>query len=30
MPIIMSYNNCSCCSSWWWAWGCPKRVELYL
>jgi len=21
---------CSCCSSWWWAWGCPKPVELYL
>jgi len=20
----------SCCSSWWWAWGCPKHVELYL
>jgi hypothetical protein len=17
-------------SSWWWAWGCPKHVELYL
>jgi hypothetical protein len=21
---------CSCCSSWWWAWGCPKHVERYL
>jgi len=22
---------CYCsCSSWWWAWGCPKHVELYL
>jgi hypothetical protein len=21
---------CSCCSSWWWAWGRPKHVELYL
>jgi hypothetical protein len=20
---------CSCCSSWWWAWGCPNHVELY-
>jgi len=17
-------------SSWWWAWGCPKHVELYM
>jgi len=22
--------SCSCCSSWWWAWGCPKHVELYI
>ena len=21
---------CSCCSSWWWPWGCLKHVELYL
>jgi len=21
---------CSCYSSWWWAWRCPKHVELYL
>jgi hypothetical protein len=21
---------CSCCSSWWWLWGCPKHVELCL
>jgi len=21
---------CSCCNSWWWAWGCPKHVELNL
>jgi hypothetical protein len=24
-------RGCYCsCSSWWWAWGCPKHVELYL
>jgi len=27
MPIIRTYCRCS---SWWWAWRCPKRVELYL
>jgi len=21
---------CNCCSSWWWAWGCQKHVELYI
>jgi len=21
---------CSCCSSWWWAWGRPKHGELHI
>ena len=24
-------RGCYCnCGSWWWAWGCPKHIELYL
>jgi len=28
--LLTSDCSCSCCSSRWWAWGCPKHVDMYL